>query len=149
MILGWDFPGALASGFGSEAEPSAASLVAVASTTVVGPESVDFESSADFQVGSYDQRRVRASLNIPISETLAFRTAGIWEDRLGYLDNTFLDDEDRDPFDVDDFGFRQHLRWNLSDRIETLLTGDAFATSSGETHGQQPGEPSFRPTSLH
>ena len=82
----------------------------------------EFESSVDFQIGSYDQRRLRTAINIPVSETLSLRTAAIFEDRLGYLDNTFLDDEDRDPFDVDDFGFRQHLRWNVTDSLETLLT---------------------------
>jgi iron complex outermembrane receptor protein len=86
----------------------------------------DYEAQADFQIGAYDQMRARAALNIPFGEYLQTRIAMLWEERDGYQENVFLDDENRDAFDADDVGFRQHLRFMPTESFDLLLTYDYY-----------------------
>ena len=82
----------------------------------------DFETIFDYQVGAYEQKRGRGSINIPINEYAKTRFAFFWEDRNGYQRNRFLNDEDRDAFDADDFGFRGHLDLTPSEALNLLTT---------------------------
>ena len=82
----------------------------------------DFEMTADLQYGDYNGRRVRSTVNIPINEYLSLRTATFYMDRDGYIDNKLWDDDDRNPFDVDDFGLRQHILMRPTENLESLFT---------------------------
>jgi iron complex outermembrane receptor protein len=81
----------------------------------------EFEIDGDVTFGNYDRVRGRGALNVPLTEFAAARLALYYEDRDGYLDNKFVSDS-RDPFDVDDFGLRGHLRLNPTDSLEVLLS---------------------------
>lgn len=82
----------------------------------------DFEFTGDVQIGSYNQRRTRFALNLPVNEFFQTRTAMIYSNRDGFLENQFFNSDDRDHFDTDDFGFRQHFQFQPTDTLETLLT---------------------------
>ena len=82
----------------------------------------EFETKFDYQVGSYNQKRGRGSVNIPINEYAKSRFAFFWEDRNGYQRNRLLADKDRDAFDADDFGFRGHLDVAPTESLELLTT---------------------------
>ena len=82
----------------------------------------EFETRFDYQVGAYDQKRGRGSINLPINEYAKSRFAFFWEDRDGYQRNRFLNDEDRDAFDADDFGFRGHLDLTPTESLQLLTT---------------------------
>lgn len=89
----------------------------------------DFESNVDFQWGSYNQRRLRTALNIPINEYVQTRFAVYMEDRQGYQRNLLLKDKDRDAFDADDFGFRGHLRLLPADSLDVLLSYNYYESN--------------------
>jgi iron complex outermembrane receptor protein len=85
----------------------------------------EYEVSGDFLMGNYDRQRVRAALNLPLSEELALRGALYSEQRDGFLDN-LEEGDSRDAFDADDFGLRAHLRLLPSDTLELLLSYNYF-----------------------
>lgn len=80
-----------------------------------------FELTGDVQIGSLDQRRVRGALNLPINEYFSSRTSYFYENRDGYLENVFYNDDDVDAFDVDDFGIRQQFLFRPTESLETLF----------------------------
>src|SRR5262245_60108517 len=85
----------------------------------------EFDVEGDFLSGNYDRVRARGAVNVPFGELAAARVAFFSEDRDGYLDNVNLSDS-RDPFDVDDFGLRGHLRVNPADSLELLFSYNYF-----------------------
>jgi iron complex outermembrane receptor protein len=85
----------------------------------------EYEVSGDVLFGNYDRVRARGAVNLPLGEFAATRFAFFHEDRDGYLDNRLLSDS-RDPFDVDDFGLRTHLRLTPSDSLDIVLTYNYF-----------------------
>ncbi|MFX3657894.1 MAG: TonB-dependent receptor [bacterium] len=51
----------------------------------------DFESVngfADGEAGDYSHKRLKAALNVPITDNFAVRVAGMWLERDGYIENT-------------------------------------------------------------
>lgn len=106
----------------------------------------DFETRLDFQSGSYDHRRLRGSINLPITEYAQTRFAFIQEDRTGFQKNLqetvttgitnreVRNDKDLYAMDADDLGFRGHLRLLPSDSLEAL-----FGYNFYEQRGVGPG----------
>ena len=88
--------------------------------------SAEFESAADVQWGSYSQRRFRAAMNLPLNEYAQTRFAFYREDRAGFQRNFLFNDDDRDAFDADDFGWRGHLRLLPRDDLEVVTTYNYF-----------------------
>ena len=82
----------------------------------------EFAVEGDFQWGSYNERRVRAAVNLPINEYAQTRFATYIISRDGYQRNLLFRDEDRDAVDADDFGFRSHLRLLPRDDLEVILS---------------------------
>ena len=93
----------------------------------------EFEIRGDVQVGDYDQLRYRAALNVPISESLQARFATLYETRDGYQENLLFDSDDRNAFDADDWGLRQHLRFTPSDSLEMLFTYNYYRQQGNGT----------------
>jgi iron complex outermembrane receptor protein len=87
--------------------------------------SQEYEVEGDVLFGNYDRVRSRGVINIPFGELAAFRTAVFYEDRDGYLDNKTVSDS-RDPFDVDNFGFRSKLRISPTDSVDFVLGYNYF-----------------------
>lgn len=86
----------------------------------------EFTTDVDVQWGSYNQRRLRASVNLPLNEYAQTRVAMFREDRNGFQRNVFLRDADRDAFDRDDFGWRAHLLLHPAENLEALFTYNFF-----------------------
>ena len=82
----------------------------------------EFQAEGDLQWGAYDQRRVRAAVNLPLGEYAQSRFAMYFEDRDGFQRNLLLKNNDRDAFDADEFGWRGHLRLLPHDAVDMLLT---------------------------
>lgn len=82
----------------------------------------EFTVEGDFQWGSYNERRFRGAVNIPLNEYVQTRLATYVVNRDGFQDNLFLRDADRNGFDADDFGLRTHVRLLPRDDLEVLLT---------------------------
>jgi iron complex outermembrane receptor protein len=85
----------------------------------------EYEIQGDITFGNYDRVRAKGAINVPLAEFGAARLALYHETRDGYLDNVFVSDS-RDPFDVDDFGLRGHLRLNPAESVEVLLSYNYF-----------------------
>ena len=82
----------------------------------------EFELDMDAQVGRFNEQRYRGAFNIPISEYARFRAAGIWHERDGYIENILLNDDDKDPFDIEDSGFRTHFEILPTENLRSLFT---------------------------
>jgi len=82
----------------------------------------EFAVEGDFQWGSYNERRVRGALNIPINEYVQTRFATYVISRDGFQRNLFFRDDDLDAVDADDFGFRGHLRLLPLDSLDVVLS---------------------------
>ena len=82
----------------------------------------DFGIDGDFQWGAFNQRRLRSAINLPVNEYAQLRFATYFEDRNGYQRNLIFNDDDRNAFDADDFGFRGHLRLLPRENLEVLLS---------------------------
>jgi len=83
------------------------------------PPSPNFEASGDFQLGNYQQKRVRSVLNMPLVENLAaLRLSGYWENRNGYQENLSFSGSDADADDADDYGIRSQLRVTPVDSLD-------------------------------
>jgi iron complex outermembrane receptor protein len=85
----------------------------------------EYNVEGDLTLGNYDRVRMRGALNVPFAEFGAARLALFHETRDGYLDNKNLSDS-RDPFDLDEFGLRGHLRLNPTESVEVLLSYNYF-----------------------
>lgn len=93
----------------------------------------DFEVQGDLQVGAYNQRMYRAAVNIPINEYVQLRSATFFEDRDGYLNNIFFPGDDRDAFDADDFGLRQHIRVLPTESLDLLFSYNYYRQDGNGT----------------
>jgi outer membrane receptor protein involved in Fe transport len=94
----------------------------------------EYEVTGDVLSGNYDRLRLRGSLNVPIGEYAASRIALYHEGRDGYLDNKNLSDSD-DPFDVDEFGLRGHLKLHATDSLEWLMSYNYFKQDGSGPQG--------------
>ena len=79
----------------------------------------------DIQVGygNYDAVDVKGALNVPFSDSIGARAAFTYNERDGYRDNGPLV---ADGDDLDDFGVRGHLLWDISARTSLLLSADYY-----------------------
>ena len=104
----------------------------------------DFEAisgKADFMVGSYDLMNVRASVNLPLSGTLATRTSINWLQQDGWTQNVYNGPSVSAPFetirgedmdDRDNLSFRTDWLFAPTDRLSIRAFGQYF---SGESNG--------------
>jgi outer membrane receptor protein involved in Fe transport len=97
----------------------------------------DFEALSfdiDAQIGNYDHRKVKGAVNIPISDSIAARIAGIWLDREGYTDNllTGNDVDGREQWSV-----RGSLRFDMGDNTRLDLIAHTFDEDSNRSRSQK------------
>lgn len=86
----------------------------------------EFSTDADIQWGSYNQRRLRATVNLPLTEYAQTRLALFRAERDGFQRNLLFGDQDRDAFDADDFGGRWHMSIHPLHNLEALFTYHFF-----------------------
>ncbi|MFM6853346.1 MAG: TonB-dependent receptor, partial [Sphingopyxis sp.] len=87
------------------------------------PDMSGFDAAGEFEYGNYNSMKVKGMLNLPITETLGLRFAGVFVNRDGYTTNLF------DNSDIDDrnlYSIRASLRWEPSDTTTLDLMGYYF-----------------------
>ncbi len=80
----------------------------------------EFEGMVLADVGDYDYQRYGALVNGPITDNLAAKISGVYNERDGYLDNTYGGTVNT----VDYYTFRGQVLWAPMERLELLLIGD-------------------------
>lgn len=92
------------------------------------PELGEFSGAADVTMGNYGFLRTRAMVNVPLGENVAFRVAGIVNQRDGYQENLLgpaaCGDCEGDA--ADNFNVRGHLYFKLSEKADLLISAAAF-----------------------
>ncbi|MBX3706227.1 MAG: TonB-dependent receptor [Pseudomonadales bacterium] len=94
------------------------------------------ELYADIQgeLGNFEHRKLKGAINIPISDRIAGRLAGIIVDRDGYTKNVLTGDsvDDREQYSV-----RGSLRFDIADGTRLDLIGHVFNEDSTRTRSQK------------
>ncbi|XUU61153.1 TonB-dependent receptor [Erythrobacter sp. HA6-11] len=72
----------------------------------------DFSGYLEVGYGSYEQKLVRASVDLPLADSFAIKVSGYWQDDDGYAKNTFTGERTNEN---DGWGVRLGLRGELSD----------------------------------
>nr|WP_255443131.1 MULTISPECIES: TonB-dependent receptor [unclassified Pseudoxanthomonas] len=82
-----------------------------------------FDASVKTELGNYESRRVNAMINVPLSETFAFRVAAQYTKRDGYDHNTVTD---RDVNDRDLMTTRLSATFRPSERFSASVAWEHF-----------------------
>ncbi|MCH8058017.1 MAG: TonB-dependent receptor [Proteobacteria bacterium] len=80
-----------------------------------------FHGYAEAENGLPDKTRWRLVLNIPVSDTLVFRMAGLSESRSGWISNFVIEPDSDDLNDRKEQTLRTSLLWQPSDNFNILL----------------------------
>jgi outer membrane receptor protein involved in Fe transport len=85
----------------------------------------EFGGNLQAGIGDYGYTQLRGSLTGPITDNLAWRVAGTWQQRDGYIEDTFSGEEwnDRDRYSV-----RGQLLWDLSETSSLRMIVDYTET---------------------
>ncbi len=78
--------------------------------------------------GNYSQFIARGAINIPFSDSIAFRGSFMHNTRDGYSNNRGAGSVGitTDANDADELAFRAHLLWDVSDNTSLLFTGERY-----------------------
>jgi len=80
----------------------------------------EIEARGEFTYGKFDRRELKGMFNLPLGEGVAARTAVFYEKRDGFQEN--LVPGGTEAQDADDFGIRGHLRADVAERGEFLVS---------------------------
>ena len=101
------------------------------------PEAESWDGFVDLELGSYDHRRWKGALNIPLGSRIAVRLAGFQLGRDGYIDNLAAGqtdangnvlpgiDDDVDGRDIR--AWRGTAAWQITDRLGAWLLYSVFS----------------------
>lgn len=86
----------------------------------------EFGGHLSVGIGDFGFRQVRGAVTGPITDNLAWRLAGSWQERDGYLDDTFSSEQwnDRDRYTL-----RGQLLWDINETTSLRLIADYTETS--------------------
>jgi len=87
--------------------------------TSAAPKLDEFDYSASIEYGSFDRIRAEAMLNVPLTDTLAFRAAGAIDRDDGYIENLSNNAENLGQRDSDNL--RASLYWEPTDTFDATL----------------------------
>ena len=90
------------------------------------PDFEEFSGTADLSIGQYKGVRARASINIPLSDTLAARVSLLRNNREGFTENV---SNGQDLDDADSLSARVKLLWQASDNVTVKLGAQLFDES--------------------
>ncbi|MBO9663750.1 TonB-dependent receptor [Dokdonella sp.] len=82
-----------------------------------------FESWVKGELGNYDSRRFSGMVNVPLSDSLAFRAAGAWTDRSGYDYNSVTR---KDVNGRELWSGRVSLAWRPTEGINASIVWEHF-----------------------
>lgn len=85
----------------------------------------EFGGHVSLGVGDYGFQQVRGAVTGPITDNLAWRLAGTWQERDGYIDDTFSGEEwnNRDRYSA-----RGQLLWDINETTSLRLIADYTET---------------------
>lgn len=89
----------------------------------LNPDFEEFSGSVDLSLGQYKSLRARASMNIPLSNTLAARVSMLRNNHQGFTQN-IANGQDLD--DADSLSARVKLLWQPSDNVRLMLGAQRF-----------------------
>ena len=75
-------------------------------------------------IGNYDRRRVEAFVNLPITELLALRVAGAFEDADGWVENNY--NPEAELLDQRQRFVRGTLKFSPDDRFTAVVRAEYF-----------------------
>ncbi len=101
--------------FGQHAYAGAVSIVSNK------PSFDGFGGYAEAENGLPDKTRWRLALNLPASDTLAFRVAGLSESRSGWINNYYLESDSDDLNDRKVQTLRASMLWQPSEKLSLLI----------------------------
>jgi len=86
----------------------------------------EFGGNLSVGIGDYGFQQVRGSVTGPITDNLAWRLAGTWQERDGYIDDAFSGEQwnDRDRYSV-----RAQLLWDINETTSLRLISDYTETN--------------------
>jgi iron complex outermembrane receptor protein len=105
------------------------------------PDFEEFAGKADASIGSNDLRRLRATVNVPISDDLAMRTSFSRLTQDGYTQNVYNGPNVLNPSEtfvgedmdnIDNLSMRTDWLWNASDTLSLRFLAQYF---TGESNG--------------
>jgi outer membrane receptor protein involved in Fe transport len=98
------------------------------------PEFDEMSGNLEGQYGNFDHTRLNGAINLPISDTLAVRAAGIWLEREGYTENilTGNDVDGRDQWSA-----RFSVRWLPTATTEVQFMASYFEEDSSRSRSQK------------
>jgi outer membrane receptor protein involved in Fe transport len=85
----------------------------------------EFGGDISVGIGDFGYQQVRGSVTGPITDNLAWRLAGTWQERDGYIDDTFSGEQwnDRDRYTV-----RGQMLWDINETTSLRLIADYTET---------------------
>jgi len=93
----------------------------------------DFYGSVSGLYGDYDRYKVEAIANIPVSDTFAFRVAGMLDKHDGYIENTWVPGPSDDLNDADIQVLRVGAKWLVTDHFTAKLKISSNDSSNNGT----------------
>jgi len=93
-----------------------------------------FEASTELELGDFSSTRAKGMVNIPLTDDLFVRFAGIVSKRDGYTENLFTG---RDVDDRDSYAVRAALRWQPADATTVDFMVSWFDEDSSRTRSQK------------
>ncbi|MCH8336904.1 MAG: TonB-dependent receptor [Proteobacteria bacterium] len=93
------------------------------------PQLDEVDGDIELAVGNFDQFRANGAVNIPLSDSVAFRGAFMSNTRDGFTNNSGPGSVGitEDSNDVDELAFRAHLLWKIGDDTSLLFTGETYS----------------------
>lgn len=89
----------------------------------------EFGGQVQATTGSFNRRDLRASVDLPLSDTLRTRFSGVWQNRDGYTDRILAGDQ---MGDQNQLGGRAYVEWTpTSDLSFTLIADGTRSRQSG------------------
>ena len=86
----------------------------------------EYEATGEVSAGNYALARVKGAVNVPLSDSLRTRVAGMYLHRNGYIDNIYTDN------DIDDrnlYGVRGSIGWDITEKLTSNAMVSWFSES--------------------
>jgi len=81
----------------------------------------EFDAFARLRIGEYNKVRVDGMVNVPLSEDVALRVNGVWNQGDGWIEDAATG---KDLWPEENWAMRAALRWDLSEATSATLTWD-------------------------
>ncbi|MFT5578765.1 MAG: iron complex outermembrane receptor protein [Paraglaciecola psychrophila] len=105
------------------------------------PDFEEFTGKADVSLGTDNLRKVRGTVNVPISDSVAMRTSASWVQQDGYTENVYNGPSVSDPSkiisgedldNIDNLSLRTDWMWDASETLSFRLLAQYF---TGDSNG--------------